>query len=151
MTLDACGVITLDDGPKQDRQPIRILIVEDDPVIRLLLSKVAGMCHAQWREAVTLGEALSRLALEEFDLVLLDCHLPDGHGAEVVEAAKAAAIRRGGATQVIAISSDSSIENAERMYEAGANLFLAKPVPIRQLVAIVAQCSVALGKNRAGK
>ena len=56
-------------------QPIRILLVEDDPgdarLLREMLSD-AGTMRSELVRSTQLGEALQRLSAESFDVILLD-------------------------------------------------------------------------------
>jgi signal transduction histidine kinase len=75
-------------------EPIRLLLVEDDPNDALLLRRMLGGVRAA-RFALTHVErmalALARLADERFDVVLLDLSLPDSHGLETFSRVDAAA------------------------------------------------------------
>jgi CheY-like chemotaxis protein len=65
-------------------------------------------------------------------LVLLDLHLPDGDGGEVLKA-----LRRDPATRdlpVIVISSDATDLARARLADAGASGFLTKPIDLRRLL-----------------
>jgi PAS domain S-box-containing protein len=61
----------------------RILHVEDDPDIRQIVATMLGAV-ADLTAAATLAEARSRLAVEHFDLVILDLGLPDGTGLDLL-------------------------------------------------------------------
>jgi DNA-binding response OmpR family regulator len=66
----------------------RILLVEDDPDVRLLMEHVL---HGEGYDVTvveTVAIATSLLASQPFDLVLVDANLPDGSGLTVAEKAK---------------------------------------------------------------
>jgi len=66
----------------------RVLHVEDDPDINLLIGKILG-AEAQVDSACTLASARQLLAVNQYDVAILDIGLPDGSGLElVVEMAK---------------------------------------------------------------
>lgn len=110
-------------------EPFRILIVEDDPMNRFLFARAAEACGAVCHEANCVSEALTLLRLHHYDIALVDCHLPDGHGSEVAEAA----VAQGGDIEVIAVSSDDTVENTSKILRAGAARFLQKPLSMREL------------------
>jgi sigma-B regulation protein RsbU (phosphoserine phosphatase) len=63
-------------------RPIKVLLVEDNPGDALLLRESLADTNAsiEWSHDQKLSAALSRLAKERFDVVLLDLSLPDSHG-----------------------------------------------------------------------
>lgn len=106
-----------------------ILIVEDDPGLRFFFERVAESLGHRTTTAATVREALTVLRIGPPSLVLLDCLLPDGHGEEVAAVARKATSR----PHIVAVSSDDSAENIQRIRKAGAHQFLPKPVSVEQL------------------
>ena len=104
----------------------RILIVDDNKVNRLLLSRSVEMLG----HAVTLAEngrvAMQRLADGAFDLLLLDIEMPEMDGFEVLAAIKADPELRG--LPVIVTSSVEGLDNIVRCIDLGAEDYLPKPV-----------------------
>lgn len=121
--------------PETDSNQPWILIVEDDAVFRLLLTKVAGMCDCRAHAVGTVQAALDQLSRAKYSLVLLDCHLPDGHGSRVAGFATSPSSK--GPARVVGISSDDSPENVTKMFDAGVERFLVKPVSIADLITLV--------------
>jgi CheY-like chemotaxis protein/anti-sigma regulatory factor (Ser/Thr protein kinase) len=68
-------------------------------------------------------------------LILLDLHLPDVHGSEVLRRLREDARTRD--IPVVVISADASPKEIERLRAAGARDYLTKPIDVRQLLAIV--------------
>jgi CheY-like chemotaxis protein len=66
------------------------------------------------------------------DLILLDLHLPDISGEEVFKLLKEDPATS--AIPVVIVSADASRDTHERLEEAGARLFLTKPVNVRQFL-----------------
>jgi response regulator of citrate/malate metabolism len=104
---------------------IRTLVVEDE--------KVAAQAHAQYvREvpgfevaavAMSAQEAARVLREEAIDLVLLDMHLPDGHGLELLRRLRAAGSR----VDVIAVTSARDVEIVRDAVAQGVVGYLIKP------------------------
>jgi DNA-binding response OmpR family regulator len=67
----------------------RILLVEDDADVRLMLEHVLLHEGHEVDTAQTVSGGKNRLRSGSYDLALLDGKLPDGHGAEVADAASA--------------------------------------------------------------
>jgi class 3 adenylate cyclase len=121
----------------------RLLVVDDNKVNRLLLSRnIELMGHK-----VTLAEngrvALQLLKRESFDLMLLDIEMPEMDGFQVLgEMAKDLELRD---FPVIVTSSLEGIENVVRCIELGAEDYLTKPV---NPVLLKARIGASLEKKR---
>lgn len=74
---------------KEEKRPPRILLVDDESVIRELLGRVLGGLGCDLVPAAGLEEALARLDGTAFDLLITDLRLPDGNGADVIRHFKA--------------------------------------------------------------
>jgi CheY-like chemotaxis protein len=85
--------------------------------------------------AETVGEAIRLLDSDSFDLCLTDMRLPDGPGLRVVEHIN----QKGIDLPVAVITAYGSAENAVAALKAGAFDYLAKPVALEQLRALVKQ------------
>jgi two-component system, chemotaxis family, chemotaxis protein CheY len=112
-----------------------VLVVEDDSVFRLLLTKAAGKCECNVHSATTIQSAIEHLGRQEYSLVLLDCHLPDGHSAEVARFAASPASKA--PTHVVAISSDDSADNVNKILSAGAEEFVVKGASIGEIASMI--------------
>jgi two-component system cell cycle response regulator len=106
----------------------RVLVVDDSPVNRMLLSRTLG---EQGHSVTTADDGVQALALlqsdapERFDLVLLDIVMPEVDGYAVLERIKAdEGLRR---LPVIMISAVDEMESVVRCIEAGATDYLPKP------------------------
>lgn len=113
---------------------MRILVVEDDPDFRLLLTdglKDSGMES----EATADGESALR-RLEEagpghFDLVLLDVSLPGSSGWELLEELR----DKGREIPVIFVTGREGLDDRVRGLRMGADDYLVKPIELEELVA----------------
>src|ERR1700754_1994187 len=65
----------------------RVLIVDDDPSITMLLSRILEAEGYRCMSAGTIGEAKMTLRRSRFDVMLCDVQLPDGSGLDLVERA----------------------------------------------------------------
>ena len=104
---------------------IRVLVVEDDPVAAAAnagyVARVAGFTVAA--SAATGAEALRKLDTVPVDLVLLDVHLPDTSGLEVLRRMRAAGRR----TDVIMVTRARDIDVVRAAIAFGATQYLVKP------------------------
>ncbi|HSE64518.1 MAG TPA: sigma-54 dependent transcriptional regulator [Thermoanaerobaculia bacterium] len=108
---------------------MKVLIVEDDLATRKGLEESIKDLGGETRSVGTVKEAAR--AVEEFDprLMIVDIHLPDGDGIEILRAARETDPDREG----IVITGQGSIDNAIEALRAGAVDYLLKPLRPAQL------------------
>ncbi|MFF4527775.1 response regulator [Streptomyces sp. NPDC001407] len=111
--------------PQPAARPIRVLVVEDDPVAaaahalyvrRVPGFTVAGVVH-------TRGDASQFLKRTPVDLVLLDLYLPDGHGFQLVRSLRSA----GHGVDVIAVTSARDLAVVREGVSLGVVQYVLKP------------------------
>ena len=116
----------------------RVLLVEDNELNRALVRAILArtteprLQGADLTEAETLAAARSALAAGEYDLVLLDVHLPDGNGLAV---AQDLAGRGGARPAIVALTAAALPREQAAALDAGCDTFLAKPYTSGELVA----------------
>ncbi len=126
-------------------ESLHILLAEDNEfnvrhVQRLLTRKGHRIkVAATGREALQVIEAEGRT----FDLLLLDLHMPEVDGFQVVQAIRQREINSGEHLPVIALTARSTKQDRDRCLRAGADDYLSKPVRAGQLFAAVERVRVA--------
>lgn len=110
---------------------MKILIVEDEPSLRELMSRELTREGYVVECAATFAEADAKLAGYSYDCILLDIMLPDGNGLRLLELLKAQQKRE----SVIIISARDSIEDKVLGLELGADDYLPKPFHLMELSA----------------
>ncbi|MEP7244300.1 MAG: ATP-binding protein, partial [Gammaproteobacteria bacterium] len=116
----------------------RLLLVEDNAVnARLAVHMLTRMGHAV--DVAEHGrDALERLSCIPYDLVLMDCQMPQMDGFEATRAIRnLASSVLDHDVPIIAMTANAFAEDRERCLDAGMNDFLAKPVERRVLEAMV--------------
>jgi two-component system, OmpR family, response regulator len=103
----------------------RVLVVDDEPSMRLLCSINLRLAGFEVSEAADGTEALEQAEAEEFDLVLLDVMLPDIGGHEV--ARRWSANERTRALPVVFLSARTDRDDLRAGYELGAVDYITKP------------------------
>jgi DNA-binding NtrC family response regulator len=106
-----------------------ILLVEDTPILSELYARTLEAEGHQVTIADTGSGALQYLRQNRADLILLDLHLPDMTGMDVLRNLRSA----GDETFIVVITAYSSINVAVEAMREGAYDFLAKPFPIERL------------------
>ena len=109
-----------------------LLAVEDEPRNAALLVAILGRAGYRLEIAANLAEARDFLADATPALVLLDRHLPDGDGLDLVPTIRAADRLRG--VPILLVSASVLPRDQAAALEAGCDGFLAKPVRVKPLI-----------------
>jgi len=109
---------------------IAILVVDDDPVTRTLLTKRLIREEYTVDTAEDGVEAVEKITQQFYDVVLTDLMMPGGvDGIRVLEEAKQANLK----TEVILITAHASVDNAIEAMKKGAVDYLQKPINFDEL------------------
>ena len=118
---------------------MRLLIADDHPLFRLALVQALRDVVPRAEEileAGSLAQARDRLAAQpDIDLILLDLHLPDASGMEVLRLLKTNPDTAG--IPVIMVSADAMPEQVEAALAAGAQNYQTKPVHLPALLQLI--------------
>ncbi|MFI7697424.1 response regulator transcription factor [Nonomuraea sp. NPDC049480] len=108
-------------------RPARVLVVDDEPNIRALLSQTLRLVSFEVRTAATGAEAVT--AAREFtpDIVVLDVMLEDFDGFEVAR-------RLGERVPVLFLTARDQVEDRVRGLTLGADDYVAKPFSLEEVV-----------------
>ena len=120
---------------RRARAQPKVLVIDDEPDLLELLELTLSRMGLDTERASTVAEAIALLDRESFDLCLTDMRLPDGEGLRVVEHIN----QHGLDVPVAVITAFGSAENAVAALKAGAFDYLAKPVALEQLRALLKQ------------
>lgn len=118
----------------------RVLVVEDDRVLRLALSGLLAEQHTV-EEAADGLEALEKLAARDFDLVLLDVGLPGMSGLDVLTRLRADGHRP--PPRVVVLTADDTPETLLRAIRHQAYDYVVKPFPPNAITGIAAKALAA--------
>jgi PAS domain S-box-containing protein len=136
-----------DDGQPAPHSPALLLYVEDN-LANLSLVETILLSRPRWRTMPALQGRLGvELAREHRpDLVLLDLHLPDLPGEEVLRQLRAG--ERTARTPVVVISADATRSTIDRLLAAGASAFLTKPLDVQEFLDTLDRLLPARGEGR---
>jgi len=115
-------------GPR----PPRILAVDDQPANLALVRKILTPAGFEVGEARSGGEALASARERPPDLILLDMHLPDMHGLEVLRRLRESAW--GADRKVVAMSALANPEDQRLWLRAGCLGAIEKPITVATFV-----------------
>ncbi|HKK04193.1 MAG TPA: response regulator, partial [Gammaproteobacteria bacterium] len=110
-----------------------VLIVDDEPDIRELLSMTLEGMDVEPDTAADLAEARHKLQTREYHFCLTDMRLPDGDGLELVQWMQ----RQAPGVPVAVITAHGNVETAVRALKLGAYDFVSKPVKVKDLRKLV--------------
>jgi signal transduction histidine kinase len=115
-----------------------ILYVEDNvPNIRLVEQLFAAQPQVNLISAMQGSVALDLARRHHVDLILLDLHLPDMAGAEVLDRLRADPATR--MVPVVVLSADATDRQIARLIDRGARDYLTKPLDLARFVTVVAK------------
>ena len=115
--------------------PKRILVVEDDATIRDTLTfnlKKEGYAVTVAQDG---ADGVAKARSSRPDLILLDLHLPDIHGDQVLAALRSHPLT--GQIPVVVLTADATAGQAERLRKAGAADCMTKPLDLARLLTII--------------
>lgn len=118
-----------------------VLLVEDDEALRRVLKTQFEACKFQVREAGSVESALTEFERSALDLVISDVSLPDGDGLGILKSIRS----RDMDIPVILMTGEPDVERASEAVRYGAYRYLAKPIPIDELIE-TARYAVRIGR-----
>ncbi|MER7175480.1 response regulator transcription factor [Streptomyces mesophilus] len=110
----------------------QLLVVEDDPTLRELLSASLRLTGFEVRAVTTGGEALSAVRQDRPDLIVLDVMLPDFDGFEVVRRLRA--LHADGPPPVLFLTARDAAEDRISGLTAGGDDYVTKPFNLEELI-----------------
>jgi two-component system alkaline phosphatase synthesis response regulator PhoP len=113
----------------------KILVVDDDELVVLAIRELLTPLGF-WVTTCSSGpEAIEKAAADRYDLVILDVIMPEMDGFEACQRIRQ--IDSYTETPIMMLTAKSGEEDRQRGMEAGANLYLPKPISPKRLVTLV--------------
>jgi len=110
-----------------------VLVVDDEPSMRMALSESLLSCGYQVEAAVDGADALKKFSKGQFDVVITDMRMPKVGGMEVLRGVKKISPR----THVIVITAYGTVNTAVQAMKEGASDFIMKPFSLEDLESVV--------------
>jgi signal transduction histidine kinase/CheY-like chemotaxis protein len=115
---------------------LRVLVAEDNPVNRMVIKGLLGKLSIVPAFAENGLEALQAVkdARERFNLILMDCEMPEMDGFEATQCIRDYERREGlPVTPIIALTAHALQEHREAVFASGMNYYLSKPITFDNL------------------
>lgn len=130
-----------DPPPVAPKAPLRVLLAEDNlanqKLARAMLERLG--CHV---DIVANGvEAIRVSTRSKFDVILMDCQMPEMDGYSATATIRSVEARRGDRTPIIALTASAMQGDRERCMEAGMDDYLTKPLAIETLAGAISRWS----------
>jgi len=114
-----------------------ILYIEDNPDNMTLVQRALEPRGYSLLKAVKGEDGVAKAESEQVDLILLDINLPDIDGYEVARRLRASTKRELKTVPIIAVTANALKGDAEKALDAGCDVYMSKPINIRELWARV--------------
>jgi len=121
-----------------ERGPVmakRILVVDDDEMVLMALNELLKPEGFEVDAILRVSEALEKLEQDGYDLLMLDIIMPEMDGFELCKRIRK--MEKYKETPIVFLTAKSREEDRALGLEAGANLFLSKPISPEKLLGIV--------------
>jgi CheY-like chemotaxis protein len=125
-------VLTLDSPrPSQPTidsdSPVRVLVVEDHAVNRMLATRLLKKLGCEVQIAENGRIACDRTAHEPYDLVFMDCQMPEMDGFEATRTIRSRELETNRHLPIVALTANAMTEDRERCLDAGMDDYIPKP------------------------
>jgi len=132
----------------------RVLIVDDQPANRLILSRLLNMTGYLTCEASDGHQALQCIETHKIDLVIMDVEMPNMDGLEAIRLIRKLSDPRKASLPIMAATGNPQPETGRELLDSGANAFLTKPFDTRILLKMATRLLLPTpdpGKKQSGQ
>ncbi|HMT37866.1 MAG TPA: ATP-binding protein [Thermomonas sp.] len=119
-------------------RPLRTLVADDHAANRMVLQGVLQKAGHRVFVADDGEAALDALAASEFDIALVDLHMPGLSGVDLIRQLRVMEAGSPRRTPVVVLSADATPEAVQSCTTAGARAFLTKPFVVARLLDVIA-------------
>jgi CheY-like chemotaxis protein len=112
---------------------LRVLVAEDNEVNQTIIAKMLEKAGHEPRVVANGREVMAALEGSEWDLVLMDCQMPEMDGYEASRAIRDAEVHTGRHLPIVALTANAMQGDRERCLAAGMDAYLAKPITRKML------------------
>ena len=119
--------------------PVKVLLCEDNPVNQRVAMHMLRRLGHEVELAENGVRAVEKAGQSDYDVILMDCHMPEMDGFEASRQIRGLA--RACSTPIIALTASAYADDIERCRKAGMTAHLAKPVSMEELQRAISQAS----------
>lgn len=130
---------------KLDLSGVRVLVVDDEPDARQLITRILETCHVDVVTATNVEEAIVEVQRRPPDVLISDLGMPNRDGYDLIRAVRAMPQGSGGRIPAAALSAFARSEDRRRAMMSGYQTHVAKPVEPGELLAVVASLAGRVG------
>ncbi|WP_064746704.1 response regulator [Lysobacter firmicutimachus] len=117
---------------------LKVLIADDQSANRTVLTRILERAGHRVQAVNDGEEALDQLETGQFELAILDMHMPGLSGLDVIRQLRFMQAGNSRRTPTIILSADATLQASEAASEAGAMAFLTKPIVVGRLLETIA-------------
>src|SRR5512138_1176446 len=114
-----------------------VLYIEDNPDNMMLVQRALEARGYKLLKAKNGAEGVTTAENQDVNLILLDINLPDIDGYEVARRLRSSSKRALATVPIIAVTANALKGDAEKALDAGCDVYMSKPINIRELWARV--------------
>ncbi|WP_441288961.1 ATP-binding protein [Sorangium sp. KYC3313] len=141
----ADGLVPLSNELEPTLQGVRVLMVDDEPDARELVTTVLERKGASITAVATVDEALSAIEREKPDVILSDLGMPGEDGYSLIRRLRAQSPEQGGRIPAAALTAYASAQDRTRALLAGFQSHVPKPIEASELAAVIANLAGRTG------
>lgn len=121
------------DALKEEGEPVRILVVDDEEIVRNLLGDLFSSVGYKVSTAENGQDAMKRIENEPFDIVITDMRMPNTSGIELLEPV----LKINPDISVIIMTAYGTVESAVNALKLGAYDYICKPFDLEEIKIVV--------------
>ncbi|MDE1900564.1 MAG: response regulator [Alphaproteobacteria bacterium] len=119
---------------------VRVLVAEDHPVNQTFITRLLQRFGIQHFKIVPNGaEALQAYQTGNWDMILMDCHMPEKNGYDATIDIRALEKTTGRHVPIIAMTANAMIGDREKCLRCGMDDYISKPIVIEELAKLMGQ------------
>ncbi len=119
----------------ENETPVRILVVDDEPSLRFVLSRGLGKLGYQVDLAERFAEGMAALEEGGYDVAFFDIVMPDGSGLDLLTRT----LERDDPPSVVVMTAEATMKNAVEAMRRGAFDYLTKPFDLKEVEELVSR------------
>ncbi len=136
---------------KYTGRPIKILVVEDNDINRLVISTIAKDWGFILENAVNGSQAIDKVSENNYDLILMDIEMPGMNGYETTNYIRKNLSASKSNIPILAMTAHANTEEKEKCFHAGMNDYISKPFETAEFKnKIIALISTSVQGNETG-